>query len=270
MRRMRALRPSRYAEYWISHRSTIMKPARYEITFITQAFRDVADRDYLAARILHRSGLDLPFLWSGLQALEKYLKAILLYNGRDTRRLSHHLVRALDAVLAIDDISFDFPDDLKPFLEFLEVYGADRYLQHPYHTHGEELFQLDRAVGHVRRYCQFLRGDGEGFDGTVVPLLPARLGSIQSERFRKNPRQFAILGGHLEEILKDKRSPLRAHLVWQNLYFGAGRRRTIGSYWRRSVSVIPVHFLQPELFAVLRTRVDFPKTVAAYFDGLSK
>jgi hypothetical protein len=49
--------------------------------FIDRSFRDVADQDCIAARIVHRySGLDLQFLWLAEQAVEKYLKAILLYN----------------------------------------------------------------------------------------------------------------------------------------------------------------------------------------------
>lgn len=48
--------------------------------FATRSFRDVADQDYVLARIAYRSELYAQFLWSGLQAIEKYLKAILLYN----------------------------------------------------------------------------------------------------------------------------------------------------------------------------------------------
>jgi hypothetical protein len=146
-------------------------PAPFEIAFVTQAFRDVADQDYIAARTLHRAGLDLQFLWAGLQAIEKYLKGILLYNGLDTRRLGHHLVKSYGRVVSISDIPFDFPPDLKPFIEYLEVYGQNRYLQHPYFTHGEELLQLDRAVWYIRRYCQYLRGEPTKASGAKISVL---------------------------------------------------------------------------------------------------
>ncbi|MCA1796649.1 MAG: HEPN domain-containing protein [Geobacteraceae bacterium] len=48
--------------------------------FATRSFRDVADQDYIAARLSYRHGLYPQFHWQSLQALEKYLKAILLYN----------------------------------------------------------------------------------------------------------------------------------------------------------------------------------------------
>jgi hypothetical protein len=40
---------------------------------MSAALRDVADEDYIAARALYRIRLDRQFLWSALQAIEKYL-----------------------------------------------------------------------------------------------------------------------------------------------------------------------------------------------------
>jgi hypothetical protein len=51
-------------------------------SFATECFRNVADTDYVAARMHSRFGLIEQFQWSALQAIEKYLKAILLYNAR--------------------------------------------------------------------------------------------------------------------------------------------------------------------------------------------
>lgn len=68
--------------------------------FATRSFRDIADQDYIMARAAYRATLYPQFLWSGLQAIEKYLKAILLYNripqpkGKDLLR--HDLARALE------------------------------------------------------------------------------------------------------------------------------------------------------------------------------
>jgi len=44
-------------------------------------FRDRADMDYVSARHLYRMGLMPPFLWSSQQAIEKYLKAAILFFG---------------------------------------------------------------------------------------------------------------------------------------------------------------------------------------------
>lgn len=43
--------------------------------YIQESFRDMADKDYIAARVSYRYGLAYPFLWLALQAIEKYLKA---------------------------------------------------------------------------------------------------------------------------------------------------------------------------------------------------
>lgn len=60
--------------------------------FATRSFRDIADQDYIAARLSYRYGLYSQFHWQSLQAIEKYLKAILLYNRTD---INHNLECAL-------------------------------------------------------------------------------------------------------------------------------------------------------------------------------
>jgi HEPN domain-containing protein len=244
-------------------------PAPFEVGFITQAFRDIADQDYIAARTLYRAGLDLQFLWASSQAMEKYLKGILLYNALDTRDLGHKLVASYKRVLTISDIPFNFPPDTGAFLEYLELYGPDRYLQHPYFTHGEELLQLDRIVWHVRRFCQYLRGELRKPSGERVRLLEAHIRSLSRPALFENPTRFRILGGYLERVPDSNRTALRANLVWKNTYFGDHRRRRhVRSFPARSVSVNPVHFLEPDVFWHMRKRVKFPRPVVAYFEAL--
>ncbi|HCT5171431.1 TPA: HEPN domain-containing protein, partial [Enterobacter cloacae] len=45
-----------------------------------RSFRDMADQDYLSARLCYKHKLNFQFLWLSQQAVEKYIKAILLYN----------------------------------------------------------------------------------------------------------------------------------------------------------------------------------------------
>ncbi len=82
--------------------------------FVNRSFRDQADKDYIVARICYRYSLPQQFLWSALQTIEKYLKAILLYNRKSTINLSHNISKAYEEVLKISDISFDFPEEIKP------------------------------------------------------------------------------------------------------------------------------------------------------------
>ena len=48
--------------------------------FATRSFREIADGDYIAARMSFRALLVPQFLWQSLQAMEKYLKCILVLN----------------------------------------------------------------------------------------------------------------------------------------------------------------------------------------------
>ncbi|MDP3612625.1 MAG: HEPN domain-containing protein, partial [Rubrivivax sp.] len=82
---------------------------RYINSFATQSFRDQADRDYIAARLACRYELMPQFLWSSQQAIEKYLKAILLYNRVAAPKVGHDLEKAMKLT---DGLSFAI--DLSP------------------------------------------------------------------------------------------------------------------------------------------------------------
>lgn len=127
------------------------KPAPGFVDFVCRSFRDVADKDYLAARVLYRYELEPQFLWAGSQAIEKYLKAILLFNGRSAKRIGHDIDKALQAVDAISDLALDLPVDVREFVAHLARQGPNRYFDRPLETHGDELAQLDRSVWYIRR-----------------------------------------------------------------------------------------------------------------------
>src|SRR3954452_5491489 len=86
------------------------------IDFINRSFRDVADRDYICARVCYRLNLAQQFLWAGFQAVEKYLKAILLYNDRSAKKLGHDIEAAYRQLVEIKDINFDIPVVVEQFL----------------------------------------------------------------------------------------------------------------------------------------------------------
>jgi len=62
--------------------------------FATRSFRDTGDGDYIAARLAYRAQLIPQFLWSSLQAIEKYLKCVLVLNRIRAPR-SHNLADIL-------------------------------------------------------------------------------------------------------------------------------------------------------------------------------
>lgn len=230
--------------------------------FITRCFRDTADRDYISARLCHRYSLDEQFYWSALQAIEKYLKAILLYNGKSTKKLSHNITNAYKEVLNIKDITFKFPQDIEKYLEHIEVQGKNRYFEYSRLVYGQELLQLDQAVWHIRQYCFYLREVPS--NNTWVDLLQRNIKKIE-DNIKKGPskKSFAFWG-ILEDVLSNKKSDLRKHLVWKNFYFGSYRKKAI-RYSPRFSERRPTLVLHPEIYPELEKMVKFSPEVQDYF-----
>lgn len=235
--------------------------------YINRSFRDVADSDYVAARAIYRLGLSQQFLWMALQAIEKYLKAILLYNDVNTKNLGHDIAKACADLNQISDITFDIPKDVEDFIRYLSSQGENRYFERPFYTRGSELLELDRAVWYVRRYCQVLRSSVKMADGKSVDFFPLKLAEIHNSETKENPAKFKILGGHLEKLLR-KPSRTRDAIIWKNFYFGTYRKRTITNFKWTSSSAIPANFNFPEIFLELDSKIKFSPAVKAYFQKL--
>jgi hypothetical protein len=77
--------------------------------FAVRSFRDIADANYIAARMACRAALVTPFLWASQQAVEKYLKCILLLNRICAREVRHDLGRALSYIERSDKVALDLP-----------------------------------------------------------------------------------------------------------------------------------------------------------------
>lgn len=124
--------------------------------FATRSFRDVADYDYIAARMAYRAKLVPQFLWSSLQSIEKYFKCILLLNRIKACSLKHDLGAALDLLGKHAPFELRLQKPSRELIEHLDTYGRFRYLETPFHIMGLELMQLDMAVWDIRRYCRVL------------------------------------------------------------------------------------------------------------------
>lgn len=236
----------------------------YKNDFITRSFRDMADKDYIAARATHRLGLDFQFLWFAQQAIEKYLKAILLYSGMSAKGFSHSIHEIYKRVLAIPDIKFDFPQDIEKFIKNLDWYGSNRYFEFPHSLQEDDLLQLDRAVWYIRRYCRYIRGTVE-MRGKVIERLEFELREIQNKKYLQKPNLFRIFFGYLEKVLKMKKSELRTQLVWKNFYYGTYSKKKIKNYHSRFSWSNPTHFMCENIFPELDKIVSFSKPVKEYF-----
>lgn len=232
--------------------------------FARRSFRDVADQDYIAARLSHRAHLREPFLWSSLQAIEKYLKAILLFNNKSSKGVGHNLEEALHRVKCIEDIAFFIPDEAQKFIQYLNEYGANRYLEHSTHLRQHAILELDMTVWHIRKYCFYMRGISTINSRKEIDWLPLNIAKINDNSFEKYPHKYQLFGGLLEDIIK-KNSPAAEPLIWHNFYYGRKNKKIIQNYkWfiNASNSVLSRH---PEAFGALDKLVHFSKETRNHF-----
>lgn len=193
--------------------------------FAVRSFRDIADGDYVVARLAHRATLIPQFLWSSLQAVEKYLKAILLFNRVPHVKATHGVSLLLLKVESISKLRLRLSESTRDFVAYLDDYGRFRYLEVSYHARGAGLLQLDRAVWELRRYCTVLDYMGTNRDGSTVSMLENELKHLES--FESCPRQFGLFRGELERIVSTRGHPARPGLIWNNMYFGRSRRKYV-------------------------------------------
>jgi hypothetical protein len=218
--------------------------------FALRCFRDVADGDYIAARMAYRAELFLQAFWASQQALEKYIKAILLLR-RIPRENPTHSLQAL-----LDDLEKHFPlklsMEVRGFIMVIDSWDADRYFTFPFGTDGLELMQLDHAVWEIRRYC-IPYGTRLSPGGTPLELLDIR--HIE-DAVNHPPQQYhSISTGFLDNVLSNRRSVARPALVWNNLYFGANARKSLKNLKQAFSSNNSPLALYPEIIDEVRKYV---------------
>lgn len=227
--------------------------------FANRSFRDLADQDYISARIAYRKEFDQQFRWCSLQAMEKYLKAILLYNRVSSKGLRHNVGEALKRVKGIEDLEFSVPSDVEQFIDYISIYGPDRYLSHPTHLKDSALLILDKSVWCIRRYCFFMRQVMID-NGGERHLFEANKQRALHPYYDEHRHKYRISGGYLEKVM-DKKLPSYHDLVWKNFFFGRARKNMINNFKFRISSQNPAHANHEEIFDTLDSLVDFPNEV---------
>ena len=199
--------------------------------FALRSFRDVADGDYIAARMAYRAQLYIQALWASQQALEKYIKAILLLRRIEWKKASHSLQKPLERLE--QNLPLDLSKDVRNFIQFIDEWDADRYFTYSYGLGGLELLRLDRSVWEIRRYC-IPYNRGKTPKGTSIEAID--LEHIHNAHNHSPQHYSPILAGFLDEVLRDGNSSARQALVWQNLYFGKSSRRSIRNFQQHHYS----------------------------------
>jgi hypothetical protein len=229
--------------------------------FATRSFRDVADHDYIAARMCYRAGLISQFHWSSLQSIEKYLKGILLFNRIKAVGVHHSLSRALEHAKKLP-FTLKLSASTMQLIQHIDTFGRFRYLETSFYIEGPKLVQLDKAVWELRRYCRSLNYEMQLADGSRRNMLELELGRINAGE--QNPKLLSIPGGALEKIIAAKRNPARQFLLWQNAFFGHRRRKKVRMqlHWHATNAPLTLH---PEILDEIVRYVFLPKEVVTAF-----
>jgi HEPN domain-containing protein len=223
-------------------------------------FRDEADADYIAARSNFRLQLRQQFLWSAQQALEKYLKSILLFNGKSARyidiekakisprdrdnQFTHDLNKLLNNIKDIHSFDLDTGGIANDqFLRYLADQGPNRYISKSAYTTQDALERLDSTIWHVRRYCQNFECSSPALSAEQQSLVrQASISRALDPKSVLNPHLFRLSpgqSGYLEKVLSKRSAhPARKALVWANRFYGSKKRRRI-QYRVFSASAIP-------------------------------
>lgn len=110
--------------------------------FAIRSFRNTADADYVAARATFRAKLTPQFLWLSLQAIEKYIKCILLLNRVSSKGVNHFLKEGLKRIRGSAQISLELTNATETFIRHLDEYGRWRYFEISWYSFGGELIHF--------------------------------------------------------------------------------------------------------------------------------
>jgi HEPN domain-containing protein len=186
--------------------------------FGRRSFRDMADRDYIAARANFKMELWPQFFWSAQQTIEKYLKCILLFGRVDGRTVKHSLSEGL-RLCRENDLIGALPKPIEEFILKLNEIGTDRYFEFAYVIRGSELFHLDRSAWALRQYCDIF--------SYLYPDPSVRQKIDDRISLREGPEYSPIADGYLEEVFGDRKNPARKALIWRNPFFGKRSRKLV-------------------------------------------
>lgn len=186
--------------------------------YATRSFRDMADGDYIVARMAMASQLVPQFLWSSQQAFEKYLKYILLINRIPSLSVGHDLLKAFE-LAASAYLPPLLSERANAFLRHVAQYGTDRYLEGSFYLLGSPLYDLDLTVWELRRFCQFFGGGMDVPTLSQYQFFESRKTSVKASD-KQPSQQFRIPGGFLETVLCNKKHPSYFGLLWNNALYG--------------------------------------------------
>jgi HEPN domain-containing protein len=224
--------------------------------YASRSLRYTADEDYISARMSYRVGLIEPFLWSSLHAIEKYLKALLLFNKKSAKKFNHNIVKLLNAAKEIEGLDLRLSTKTESFIKYINEFGENRYFEGSAYLEEYALDSLDETVWYIRKHC-YDRSVYEGYN----------LRQVEPSYFETNPKEYRLPGGFLEKVIKEKPRAYR-YLAWNNYFYGKQKidRNNIRiSQSKFSVINPSLAFFGQQAFDILKDYVDFSYDTKYFF-----
>lgn len=221
--------------------------------FIRASLIRTADHNYILSRHAFLRGMALDGFWMAAHAVEKYLKASLLLNGRDTRFFAHDLVALWKAH---SDMAAKFMPDrfvepwkasktsldawgdqtIGQFVEYLARFGSpdNRYQLIGYLYDSIILQKIDQLIFFIRRTCRPLTEEGrflqDGKAWRIRDGLPLEECALQERHelrsffMEANPFWVSIITG------QPAATPYRKKVVFQagSLHIAIAAARQLG------------------------------------------
>jgi len=252
-------------------------------SIIDELFITTADDNYVTARWCFHRNLNVDFFWLAVHCVEKYLKAVLLLNGRPAKNFGHDINQLYAEVLKVAGDLLP-PGPVKPermppsmwreetFEQFIgrlyrDGQADNRYQLYGYSKMPEDLWKLDQLVFNIRRLCRPL-------DASVMKTNIASGPNISHrDSLKENPKRWT-LHSRLEDALEGKidEEVKAAATLWNFPFTPENYPRPAASYTLASRDSVfirrlfdplragPEHFAKSDkLWAWVKTHIRLPK-----------
>ncbi|MCW2086187.1 UNVERIFIED_ORG: hypothetical protein M2193_008362 [Bradyrhizobium japonicum] len=261
-------------------------------SIINELFIATADDNYVLARWCFHQHLNVDFYWLAVHALEKYLKAILLLNGKSAKSYGHDVVKLYASVMPLAPELFPAilqkPEDRMPdeywhnetMVDFIGRLHRDgqadnRYQLFGYSRQPEDLWKLDQVVYSVRRACRPLETYvlGKPLDGST--------NLSNRDLLKKYPKRWQ-LSSRLENTMSGKNGDELKHaaLTWNFPFAPPDYNQPPVSYTSASQNPVlvrrlydpleagPLHFAHNDaLWNWVKDNIQLPKPLIAEIEG---
>jgi len=222
--------------------------------------REIADMDYISARVLFKDRCFDQFLYYSHQCLEKYAKSIFLFNDSKQGKKGHNLSKLFYGLKKLNH--FEIPSHVEKFVSDLDSTYFARYLSAPFFARKCYLNLLDQTVWYLRIYSQS--------DLDKITRIKKAIDSGNKKHIKSN----AIFLGKLENILLNKNKKyeiLKSNLIWKNPYYGLRSLSTneMNGIWAKT----PLFFQgseteQLKYFNFLSSYIHFESNIKEHFEKI--